>query len=120
MDKTLHIYSRISSDAQEEGESLEAQQSAGIRKAQSLGMDYKIWNEGAASSAKENLLNRPVLRECLDAVESGEVKHLYVWNTDRLARNTEAYAFIQYSFLMKHQVILYTPGQTFDFSDTMS
>lgn len=120
MDKTLHIYSRISSDAQEEGESLEAQQSAGIKKAQSLGMDYKIWNEGAASSAKENLLNRPVLRECLDAVESGEVKHLYVWNTDRLARNTEAYAFIQYSFLMKHQVILYTPGQTFDFSDTMS
>ena len=63
MKPILHIYSRVSSESQEDGGSLEAQQESGIQKSVSLGMDYKIWNEGAASSSSDTLTNRPVLRE---------------------------------------------------------
>ena len=63
---------------QEEGTSLETQKE--------LGMKYQIWNEGAASSHHENLKNRPKISELLLEIEQGNIKHLFVYNNDRLSR----------------------------------
>ena len=53
---TLHIYSRVSSDSQEENTSLVNQKEKGISLATRLGFEHKVWNEGAASSAKASIL----------------------------------------------------------------
>ena len=65
MKETLHIYTRVSSQSQTKGESLETQKKLGKEKATQLGMKAKVWNEGAASSHHEDLLNRPKLMELI-------------------------------------------------------
>ena len=82
MTDILHIYTRVSTSSQEEeGTSLETQLELGVRRAEKLGMDHKVWNEGGRSSSKDDLSNRPVLTDLLQKVDDGEVQHLYVWNT---------------------------------------
>ena len=80
MKDTLHIYTRVSSQSQTKGESLDTQKTLGKEKATQLGMKVKVWNEGAASSHHEDLLNRPKLMELMNEVENGSVKHLFVFN----------------------------------------
>ena len=46
----------------------------------------QLWNEGGQSGSKDDLGNRPKLLEILTQIEQGVIKHLYVWNTDRLSR----------------------------------
>lgn len=117
MKDTLHIYSRVSSQVQEEdGTSLDTQVELGIERSDYLGMDYKVWNEGARSSSNDDLSNRPVLSELLQAVQEGEVKHLYVWNTDRLSRNLQTWGFIRL-LLIKNDVHLHTPTGEMILSD---
>ena len=66
MTDTLHIYTRVSTRVQdEEGTSLTTQKELGIVKSKELKMKNKVWNEGAASSHHEDLLNRPVLAQLL-------------------------------------------------------
>jgi DNA invertase Pin-like site-specific DNA recombinase len=76
---TLHIYTRVSTKSQmEDGVSLETQLEEGIKKQKSLGLEYyQLWNEESASSDKETLENRPVMRELLESVDDGQIKHLY-------------------------------------------
>ena len=51
MKETLHIYTRVSTKVQnDDGTSIDTQIELGIRKADELGLNYKIWNEGGASS----------------------------------------------------------------------
>ena len=69
-EKTLHIYTRVSSDPQaQEGTSLSAQQKLGIQTAKSRGLDYQIWEEGAASSHNEGFSGRPQFLELLGRVK---------------------------------------------------
>ena len=76
---TLHIYTRVSTVVQEtDGTSLDTQQELGIKKAKELGFKPKVWNEGAASSHHEDLVNRPVLSQLLGEIENGVIKHLFV------------------------------------------
>jgi DNA invertase Pin-like site-specific DNA recombinase len=108
MKQTLHIYTRVSSTAQQEdGTSLESQNQLGVRKAVELGFDSRLWNEGGQSSAHDDLNNRPVLVSLLTLIESGIVKHLFVYNTDRLSRNQQTWAVIRYK-LLQHGVTLHT------------
>jgi DNA invertase Pin-like site-specific DNA recombinase len=105
----LHIYTRVSTATQEEdGTSLDTQLELGIERAKKLGMDHRVWNEGGKSSSKDDLSNRPVLTDLLQAVDDGEVQHLYVWNTDRLSRNQNTWGLIRFK-LVKNDVTLYTP-----------
>jgi DNA invertase Pin-like site-specific DNA recombinase len=108
MNNILHIYTRVSSTAQqEEGTSLENQKQLGIKKASELGFDYRLWNEGGQSSFFDDLNNRPVLVSLLALIESGAVKHLFVYNADRLSRNQQTWAVIRYK-LLAHGVTLHT------------
>ena len=86
MKDILHIYTCVSIAVQEEGTSLETQKELGIKKSKELGMKYQIWNEGAASSHHENLTNRPKISELSFDIENGNIKHLFVYNNDRLSR----------------------------------
>lgn len=52
MKETLHIYTRVSTDVQEEkGTSLESQSQLGKQYAKEHGFKVKLWNEGSASSS---------------------------------------------------------------------
>ena len=116
MKETLHIYTRVSSASQEEGTSLDTQKSLGIKKSKELGMQYKVWNEGAASSHHEDLYNRPKIREMLHEIESGNIKHVFVYNNDRLSRNDQT-QFIIKNAIIKNGVILYTKDGTYDLNN---
>jgi len=113
----LHIYTRVSSQEQvERGTSLEAQKVEGIRKAEQLQSDYKLYEERGQSAWKENLDNRPVLMELITGCESGIVKRIFVTEWDRMTRNESAQIMIK-NILKKNNVIVYTTNQVFDFND---
>ena len=80
MTEILHIYTRVSTRVQDdEGTSLATQKELGVAKSKELGMKHKVWNEGAASSHHEDLVNRPILVQLLSEIENGAVKHLFVF-----------------------------------------
>jgi DNA invertase Pin-like site-specific DNA recombinase len=84
---TLHILIRVSTTTQEEdGTSLQTQKQLGIELSQRLKMKYQIHNEGGTSSSKDTLDNRPVMINLLKLMDEGIVKHLFVYNTDRISR----------------------------------
>lgn len=119
--ETLHIYVRVSTKNQAEfNTSLEQQQSAGIALSKSLGMDYVIWNEGAASSSTEEIHHRPVLTEMIGEIEDGNINHLYAEYTDRLSRNQKTWGTIRF-LLQRSGVKLYTGSDSkpIDLSDPM-
>ena len=117
MTDTLHIYTRVSTRVQdEEGTSLTTQKELGIAKSKELKLKHKVWNEGAASSHHEDLLNRPVLAQLLLDMERGEIKHLFVFNNDRLSRNEDT-QFVIKSALRRNDVVLYTKDGQFDLNN---
>ncbi len=118
MKETLHIYTRVSSAIQLEGTSIKVQTDIGIKLAENLGMLYEIHNEGGKSSAKDNLSNRPVLNKLLIKMDQGIVKHLYVYNTDRLSRNQITWYSIRQK-MVQNSVTLYTPKGVHDTQDSM-
>jgi len=112
----LYIYTRVSTSIQEEeGTSLDVQKSLGVQKSKELGFDFQVFNEGGQSSSNDDLINRPVLSELLSKVDNGEIKHLFVYNTDRLSRNKITWNTIRLK-LIKNGVKLYTPTGIFDSS----
>ena len=93
---TLHIYTRVSTKVQsEDGTSLDTQKSIGIKRSEKLGMDYIIHNEGGKSSYKDDLTNRPIMKGLMNGMEKGIVKHLWVYNTDRLSRKRTTWYLIR-------------------------
>ena len=118
---TLHILTRVSTSNQTEekgGTSLSTQRVKGIELSKSLGMKYEIHNEGGASSSTDNLETRPVLLQLLRRIDKGEIKHLYVWNTDRLSRNTSTWFLIRQK-MVKQGVVLYTSTGKYDTTGDM-
>ena len=87
MKEILHIYTRVSTDSQEEkGTSLDSQSQLGKQYAKEHGFKVKLWNEGSASSS-DSWENRNVLVQMLGEVGEGNIKHLYVRNIYRESRN---------------------------------
>lgn len=116
MKEILHIYTRVSSAVQEEGTSLETQKELGIKKSKELGMKYQIWNEGAASSYHENLTNRPKIAELLLEIQNGTIKHLFVYNNERLSRNDRT-QFVIKNAVKTNGVIFYTKDGQYDLNN---
>lgn len=113
---TLHIYSRVSTLAQaDKGTSLQSQLELGIKKAAELGFSHKIWDEGARSSHHEEISKRPVLFELYESIQSGLVKHLWVYDQSRLSRNDQVASVFRYE-CNKQGVTLYTKDGQFDLS----
>jgi len=115
---SLHIYTRVSTVAQEEGSSLDTQEQLGRQLASKLGLTPVVWNEGAQSSAQEDLNNRPVLSRLLLSVDEGEVSELFVYNTDRLSRNDTTWQFIRLK-LVRAKVNLHTASGLFKLGNQM-
>ncbi len=116
-DQTLHCYLRVSTQVQEtKGTSLKTQKDAAQNLAERMGMKCVIHNEGGKSSAKDDLNNRPVMLELLRLMDSGVVKNLYVWNTDRLSRNQITWYSIRQK-MVKNNVVLYTNQGKYDITD---
>jgi DNA invertase Pin-like site-specific DNA recombinase len=118
MKEVLHIYKRVSSLSQVEGSSLKTQSEIGIKLAKQLNMDYEVHDEGGKSSANDDLKNRPVMLELLRLMDKGKVKHLFVYNTDRLSRNQITWYTIRQK-MVANNVKLYTPKGIHDANDSM-
>ena len=117
MKETLHIYTRVSTDAQEEkGTSLESQAEQGKEYAAANGFKAQIWNEGSATSSTD-WTNRSVLVRLLGEVTDGNIQHIYVWNTDRLSRERLSTATI-HDKLTKNGVTLHTKSGSRDLTDS--
>ncbi|MBX3735613.1 MAG: recombinase family protein [Candidatus Didemnitutus sp.] len=117
MSETLHIYTRVSSVSQaQDGTSLETQRGMGEKAAKALGMTPKIWDEGSGSSNDDNFADRPILTQLLSTVDAGKAKHIWVFNTDRLARTQAAWSLIRLK-LVAQNVTLWTTSGEFDMSD---
>ena len=115
--ETLHVYTRVSTEAQKvEGTSLETQLELGTKRASELAFNLKHWNEGGASSHHEDLLNRPVLSELLVEINKGQIKHLWVYDQSRLSRNDHVASVIRYA-CQKHGVTLYTNEGKYNLSN---
>ena len=118
MKETLHIYSRVSTAIQELGSSLEYQKEQGEKCANDNGLEFEVHNEGVHSSSSEDPMDRDILRRLLARIENGEIKHLFVYNQDRLSRNEIAWTTIKV-LLMRKKVILYTPNGIINFDNAM-
>lgn len=79
-------------------------------------MTPKIWNEGSESSNHDDFANRPQLSQLLAAVDAGEVKNIWVFNTDRLSRNPNTWGVIRLK-LLAQKVTLRTNSGEFDMSN---
>ena len=104
----LHILIRVSTQIQEDdGTSLKTQQEQGIDLSKKLKMKYQIHNEGGTSSNKDTLDDRPIMVNLLNLMDQGKIKHLFVYNTDRISRNQTTWYLIRQK-MVKNEVILYT------------
>lgn len=102
----LHIYTRVSSESQEDNTSLQQQAEKGEKIAKIKGFQVCLWNEGVKSSSSDDISERPILFDLLRKVDSGEVKHIYAEYNDRLSRNNSTWAVIRLK-LKRGEVKLY-------------
>ena len=113
----LHIYTRVSTLAQaDSGTSLETQLEIGTKRANALGFNLRHWNEGGKSSHHENIQDRPVLFEMYEAIKSGEIKHLWIYDQSRISRNDQVASIFRYE-CNKQGVTLYTKDGQMDLSN---
>ncbi len=115
--KTLHIYTRVSSTAQAtDGTSLKTQYLLGLKKAKELKFQSFHWDEGGKSSHHEDISERPVLMELYQAIKRGEVKHIWVYDQSRLSRNDNVASVFRFE-CDKAGVTLYTKDGQFNLSN---
>jgi DNA invertase Pin-like site-specific DNA recombinase len=115
--EVLHIYVRVSTQAQQDhGTSLDSQRELGIRKASELGFDWKLWDEGGRSSHHEDIAARPMLNQLYTQLIAGDVKHVWVYDQSRISRNDQVASVFRYA-CNKHGVRLYTKDGAYDLSN---
>jgi DNA invertase Pin-like site-specific DNA recombinase len=116
-EKTLHIYTRVSTEGQKvEGTSLETQYEEGVKRAEQHGLYYRHWDEGGHSSNHEEIAARPKLNALFHAIKSGDVKHLFVYDQSRLSRNDLVASVFRYE-CRKNGVTIYTKDGQYDLSN---
>lgn len=116
-ERMLHIYVRVSTQAQQDqGTSLDSQRELGVKKAEELGFEWKLWDEGGRSSHHEDIAQRPVLHELFQSIRHGEVKYLWVYDQSRISRNDQVASIFRYE-CNKKEVTLYTKDGVFDLSN---
>lgn len=117
-ESTLFTYLRVSSRVQEkEGTSLKTQREKGELKGKELGLNVIHFNEKGKSSKYDSFINREKIDELLQLVKLGKVKHLYVFDINRLSRNRDTGYYIK-SILYKSKVNVYTDSGKYDFGSS--
>ena len=115
----IGIYCRVSSKSQEDdGTSIDYQLKKGNEISKKLGMNPIIYNEGGKSSWDSNINTRIELVRLLNNVESKKIKSVWVWNMDRIGRNSQSWYSIL-KILVGYRVNLYV-GESlkpYDFSN---
>jgi DNA invertase Pin-like site-specific DNA recombinase/RNAse (barnase) inhibitor barstar len=114
--RILHIYCRVSSEAQVDGFSLESQKKAGIVRANSLGIPYEIHIEAGKSAKYDHIDNRPVLQKIIDDCDEGLLTDIFVTELDRLTRSPVAMHYLKGVFA-ENRVIVHTTSQSLNFND---
>ena len=113
----LHIYTRVSKDDDGTSHSLDDQRDLGVKKSVDLKMDHQVWNEGVVSAGSDTLDNRPVLRELLENISNGEVKHIYVWERSRVIRSEEIKYLFNRECKRKNILVYDRSGKPVDLND---
>ncbi|MDA8565176.1 recombinase family protein [Schleiferiaceae bacterium] len=119
--ENIGILLRVSSDIQQnEGGGLEVQKKMGLEMSKKLGYKPIIFNEGSQSSFKVEINERVKLVELLDEVGRGTIKNIWVFNTDRLGRNTQSWMSI-YKVLIEYGVKVFvgTSPKPFDLDNPL-
>lgn len=107
----LGILIRVSTEQQQnEGGGLEVQEKMGMEMSKVLGLKPILFNEGSQSSFKVEINERVKLIELLDEIQKGTIRNIWVYNSDRLGRNTQSWMSI-YKILIEHGVKIYV-GQS--------
>jgi DNA invertase Pin-like site-specific DNA recombinase len=96
--------------------SLDIQRQIGIQRAEQLGFEHKIWDEGGKSSNHEEIDKRPVLSRLLSEIQRGAVKHLFVYDQSRLSRNDYVSSIFRYE-CNKQGVTLYNKEGKYDLAN---
>ena len=90
--QNLGILLRVSSDIQQtDGGGLDVQKKMGLEMSKKLGLKPIIFNEGSQSSFQIELEERIKLVELLDEITKGNIKNIWVYNSDRLGRSTQSW-----------------------------
>ena len=114
----LHIYLRVSTDPQaEEGFGLENQRDLSKAVCSSKGWTPIFYDEGAESSSNEDINSRPELVRLLGEVDRGVVKHLWVYEIDRLSRNDTTKFLIRKKLKDQGVTVWVGAGSVFDLTD---
>ncbi len=90
-------YTRVSTDDQVKGTSLDSQKEACLKHAETLGTELLLKNIFQEEGVSAKLIDRPELAKLLDycAKHKGEITHCIVWKVDRLARKSEYHHIIK-------------------------
>ena len=105
--KNIGLLLRVSSDVQEsDGNSLDVQEEMGVELAKRLGFTPVIYNEGSQSTFRVEVTSRLKLVELLDDVKKGIIDKIWVFNTDRLGRESRSWYSI-YKTLLESNVKIY-------------
>ena len=117
----LGLLLRVSTKVQEEdGTSLEVQEKMGRELSEKLGLEPIIFNEGSQSSFTVEIEERIKLVELLDEVQNNNINNIWVFNTDRLGRNSQSWLSI-YKILLSKGVRVYVgkSDKPFDLDNPM-
>jgi len=114
--ETLHIYTRVSTANQVEGNSLEAQRKSGIEIAKSLNMNHEIHEERGASADSVDYKDRPVLKRLIDRCYEKKVKYIFVTELDRLTRDEMANLILKQIF-QDNGIVVHTLQKRIDYND---
>jgi len=110
--ENIGILLRVSTDIQQtDGGGLDVQREMGLVMSKTLGFKPIIFNEGSQSSFKVEINERVKLVELLDEVQKGNIRNIWVFNSDRLGRNTQSWMSI-YKILIEHGVKIYVGQST--------
>ena len=108
------IYTRISSDEQEKGYSLEEQEHMCKAAIEAKGWKYvKTFSDPDASG---RTMNRPGLQSMIIAIKDGEIKAVFIWKLDRLSRKQRDTMTIIEDILEENGVELVSLHETLDTS----
>lgn len=114
--KRACVYTRVSTDAQGEGDKVSLPEQERMAKAyiESKGWSYIRTYEDNGYTGRNT--DRPALQQMLSDIKNGEINAIVIYKLDRLSRKQRDTLFIIEDILLKHNVDLASLNETLDTS----